>query len=154
MRICRKLDGVALAIELAARRVDAYGLRETESLLDQSLTLLLLGHRSTTPRQKTLQATLDWSYGLLTDLERLVLRRLAVFVGHFTMDAALAVVTSADIDQGLVFSAIDNLVIKSMVATRPIGAFLFGIMADRFGRRLPLMLNVVIYAVIYLFFLK
>ena len=94
--ICRKLDGVALAIELAARRVEAYGLQQTAALLDQRLTLLWLGPRTAPPRQKTLQATLDWSYGLLSELERVVLRRLAVFVGHFTLDAALAVVTSAD----------------------------------------------------------
>jgi DNA-binding winged helix-turn-helix (wHTH) protein len=80
--ICRKLDGVALAIELAARRVEAYGLQQTAALLDQRLTLLWVGPRTAPPRQKTLQATLDWSYGLLSDLERLVLRRLAVFVGH------------------------------------------------------------------------
>jgi predicted ATPase/DNA-binding winged helix-turn-helix (wHTH) protein len=122
--ICRKLDGVALAIELAARRVEAHGLQQTAELLDQRLTLLWLGSRTAPPRQKTLQATLDWSYGLLSELERVVLRRLTVFVGHFTMDAALAVVTSADIDQALVFRAIDNLVIKSMVATRPIGAMM------------------------------
>ena len=97
--ICRKLDGVALAIELAARRVEAYGLQQTAALLDQRLTLLWLGPRTAPPRQKTLQATLDWSYGLLSELERVVLRRLAVFVGHFTLDAALAVVTSATIDQ-------------------------------------------------------
>jgi predicted ATPase/DNA-binding winged helix-turn-helix (wHTH) protein len=120
VRICRKLDGVALAIELAARRVDAYGLRETESLLDQSLTLLLLGHRSTTPRQKTLQATLDWSYQLLSKLERVVLRRLAVFVGHFSLEAALAVITGTDIDQSQALAAIDSLIGKSMIATRPI----------------------------------
>src|SRR5262249_19207847 len=105
VRICRKLDGVALAIELAARRVEAYGLHQTEALLDQRLALLLLGHRSATPRQKTLQATLDWSYHLLSELERVVLCRLAVFVGHFTLDAALAVVTGTGIDQSQAFVA-------------------------------------------------
>jgi predicted ATPase len=122
--ICRKLDGVALAIELAARRVQAYGLHQTAALLDQRLTLLWLGPRTAPPRQKTLQATLDWSYGLLSNVERLVLRRLAVFVGHFTLDAVLAVATSANVDQGAVFSAIDSLIAKSMVATRPIGAMM------------------------------
>ena len=63
--ICRKLDGVALAIELAARRVESYGLQQTAALLDQRLTLLWLGSRTAPPRQKTLQATLDWSFGLL-----------------------------------------------------------------------------------------
>ena len=122
--ICRKLDGVALAIELAARRVESYGLQQTAALLDQRLTLLWLGPRTAPPRQKTLQATLDWSYGLLSELERVVLRRLAVFVGHFTLDAALEVVTSATVDQSVVFGAIDSLVAKSMVATRPIGAMM------------------------------
>ncbi len=122
--ICRKLDGVALAIELAARRVEAYGLQQTAALLDQRLTLLWVGPRSAPPRQKTLQATLDWSFGLLSETERTVLRRLAIFVGHFTLDAALAVVTSASLDQAAVFGAIDSLVAKSMVATRPIGAMM------------------------------
>jgi predicted ATPase/DNA-binding winged helix-turn-helix (wHTH) protein len=122
--ICRRLDGVPLAIELAARRVEAYGLEQTAALLDQRLTLLWLGMRSAPARQKTLQATLDWSYGLLSEVERLVLRRLAVFVGHFTIDAALAVVTSPPVDQAVVFGAIDSLVAKSMVATRPIGAMM------------------------------
>ena len=118
--ICRKLDGVALAIELAARRVEAYGLHQTAALLDQRLTLLWPGPRTAPPRQKTLQATLDWSYGLLSNAERLVLRRLAVFVGHFTLDAALAVATSANVDQIAFFSAIDSLIAKSMVVTRPV----------------------------------
>jgi predicted ATPase/DNA-binding winged helix-turn-helix (wHTH) protein len=122
--ICRKLDGVALAVELAARRVEAYGLQQTAALLDQRLTLLWVGPRTAPPRQKTLQATLDWSYGLLSELERVVLRRLAVFVGHFTLDAALAVVTSSTVDHGGVFAAIDSLVSKSMVATRPVGAMM------------------------------
>jgi predicted ATPase/DNA-binding winged helix-turn-helix (wHTH) protein len=122
--ICRKLDGVALAIELAARRVEAYGLHQTAALLDQRLTLLWLGPRTAPPRQKTLQATLDWSYGLLSSIERLVLRRLTVFVGNFTLDAVLAVATSADVDQEAVFSAVDSLIAKSMVSTRPIGAMM------------------------------
>jgi predicted ATPase len=124
VRICRKLDGVALAIELAARRVEAYGLRQTENLLDQHLALLMLGRRSATPRQRTLHAALDWSYQLLSELERAVLRRLAVFVGHFTLEAALAVVASPAIDQSQVLSAIDSLVAKSMVATDPMGAMM------------------------------
>ena len=122
--ICRKLDGVALAIELAARRVESYGLRQTAALLDQRLTLLWLGSRTAPPRQKTLQATLDWSFGLLGELERAVLRRLAAFVGHFTLDAALEVVTSATLDRSTVFGAMDSLVAKSIVATRPIGAMM------------------------------
>lgn len=122
--ICRKLDGVALAIELAARRVETYGLEQTAALLEQRLTLLWHGLRTAPPRQQTLQATLDWSYGLLSDLERAVLRRLAVFVGHFTLDAALEVVTNDTLDTAAVFAAIDSLVEKSMVATRPLGAMM------------------------------
>jgi predicted ATPase/DNA-binding winged helix-turn-helix (wHTH) protein len=122
--ICRKLDGVALAIELAARRVESYGLQQTAELLDQRLTLLWLGSRTAPPRQKTLRATLDWSFGLLTGQERVVLRMLAVFVGHFTLDAALEVVSSATLDKSAVLGAIDSLVSKSIVATSPLGAMM------------------------------
>ncbi|UWU77616.1 winged helix-turn-helix domain-containing protein [Bradyrhizobium huanghuaihaiense] len=122
--ICRKLDGMALAIELAAGRVEAYGLEQTAALLDERLNLLWQGQRTAPPRQKTLQATLDWSYGLLSDTERLVLRRLAVFAGHFTLDAALEVVPAAHVDRARLFDAIDSLVAKSMVAPRPIGAMM------------------------------
>jgi predicted ATPase len=93
-------------------------------LLDERMTLLWQGSRNAPPRHKTLHAALDWSYGLLSEVERTVLRRLAVFIGHFTLDAALAVVTSAEIDTTQVFQAIDSLVSKSMVVTRPIGAMM------------------------------
>ncbi|MCP3372915.1 ATP-binding protein [Bradyrhizobium cajani] len=122
--ICRKLDGMALAIELAAGRVEAYGLEQTAALLDERLNLLWQGQRTAPPRQKTLQATLDWSYGLLSDTERLVLRRLAVFAGHFPIDAALEVVPDERVDRSRLFDAIDSLVAKSMVAPRPIGAMM------------------------------
>nr|WP_132955697.1 winged helix-turn-helix domain-containing protein [Rhizobium sp. BK251] len=123
-RICRKLDGMALAIELAAGRVAAFGLEQTAALLDQRLNLMWTGQRNAPARQQTLQATLDWSYELLSEPERAVLRRLAVFVGHFTMEAALAVATDAAIDNALVFNTIDSLVTKSMVAARPLGAMM------------------------------
>lgn len=122
--ICRKLDGVAPAIELAARRVQVYGLNETAALLDQRLGQLWAGPRTAPPRQKTLQATLDWSYSLLSETERIVLRRLAIFVGNFTLDAALAVATGNGLDQAEVFEAIDSLVAKSMVATRSLDAIM------------------------------
>ncbi|MBR1131431.1 ATP-binding protein [Bradyrhizobium iriomotense] len=122
--ICRKLDGMALAIELAAGRVEAYGLEQTAALLDERLNLLWQGQRTAPPRQKTLRATLDWSYGLLSDIERLVLRRLAIFAGHFTIDAALEVVPDEHVDRARLFDAIDSLVAKSMVAPRPVGAMM------------------------------
>ncbi|MCS4095947.1 helix-turn-helix transcriptional regulator [Rhizobium sp. BK176] len=122
--ICRKLDGVALAIELAARRVETYGLEQTAALLDQRLTHLWQGLRTAPPRHQTLQATLDWSYGLLSKPERAVLRRLAVFVGNFPLDAALDVVADETLERASVFAAIDSLVEKSMVAARPIGAMM------------------------------
>jgi predicted ATPase/DNA-binding winged helix-turn-helix (wHTH) protein len=122
--ICRKLDGMALAIELAAGRVEAYGLQQTAALLNERLSLLWQGQRIAPPRQKTLQATLDWSYGLLSEFESLVLRRLAIFAGHFTIDAALEVVPDERVDRSILFDAIDSLVAKSMIAPRPIGAMM------------------------------
>jgi predicted ATPase/DNA-binding winged helix-turn-helix (wHTH) protein len=121
-RICRRLDGVALAIEFAAGRVEAFGLQRTAALLDERLSLLWQGQRTAPPRQQTLKATLDWSYELLTRAEQQLLRHLAVFVGDFTLCAALAVLTSPDVDQMLVLGAIESLVAKSMVATHRGGA--------------------------------
>lgn len=115
---------MALAIELAAGQVEAYGTAQTAVLLDERLNLLWQGQRTAPPRQKTLQATLDWSYRLLSDLERLVLRRLAVFAGHFTLDAALEIVPDEHVDRSCLFDAVDSLVAKSMVAPRPIGAMM------------------------------
>ena len=112
--ICRRLDGVALAIELAAGRVGIYGLPQTAALLEERLSLLWLGQRTAPPRQQTLKATLDWSYGLLSDLERLVLRQLAVFIGSFTLEAARAVLAD-ETNQFAVLGAIESLVAKSMI---------------------------------------
>lgn len=115
--ICRKLDGLALAIELAARRVKFYGVHQTAALLGERLTLSWLGPRNAPARQKTLHATMEWSYGLLTEIERAVLRRMAVFVGDFTLDAVITV-SVGDIAEASVLDAVDSLVAKSMVATR------------------------------------
>ncbi len=114
--ICRKLDGIALAIELAAGRVSAYGIRRVATLLDQRLGLLWGGRRTALPRHRTLTATLDWSYDLLQELERTILRRLSVFSGAFTLEAARSVAGGSDIDDTPVISAMDGLVTKSLVA--------------------------------------
>jgi predicted ATPase/DNA-binding winged helix-turn-helix (wHTH) protein len=90
--ICRRLDGMALAIELAAGRVQAYGIRKTAELLGQQFTLLWPGRRTALPRHQTLTATLDWSYNLLSPAERRLLYRLAVFIGAFDSEAVEAVV--------------------------------------------------------------
>ena len=115
--ICRKLGGVALAIELTAGRVEAYGIRRTAELLDSQFSLLWPGRRTAPPRHQTLNATLDWSYNLLSDLERLVLRRLSVFVGGFTLDVAQKVVGTPDLEEAKVHNAIVALVAKSLAST-------------------------------------
>jgi predicted ATPase/DNA-binding winged helix-turn-helix (wHTH) protein len=110
--LCRRLDGIALALELAARSVGVYGIKGTASLLDHHFNLLG-GRRTATPRHRTLTATLDWSHGLLSETERLVLRRLAIFVGAFSLEAAIAVV---DLDAAQVTGTLARLVEKSLVS--------------------------------------
>jgi predicted ATPase len=116
--ICRRLDGIALAIELVAGRVDIYGLSRTASLLDDGLNLSWVGRRTAKPSHQTLDATLEWSYGLLDEAERLVLSRLAVFSGGFTFEAAVAVAADQKIDESRVSDCIWELRSKSMIAVR------------------------------------
>ena len=113
--ICRRLDGIALALELAARRVGVYGVQGTARLLDSQFRLLWRGRRTALPRHQTLSATLDWSYNLLTDAERLTLRRLAIFVGPFSLDAVLGVVRE-NLEPAELTEALATLVEKSLVA--------------------------------------
>ena len=92
--ICRRLDGIPLAIELAAARAAALGIEELAARLDDRFNLLTGGRRTALPRHQTLRATLDWSYELLPEPERMILRRLAVFAGAFSLEAAGAVASS------------------------------------------------------------
>jgi predicted ATPase len=112
--ICRRLDGIALALELAASRVGAHGVRGTASLLDKQFRLLWRGRRTALPRHQTLSATLDWSYNLLSETERLVLRRLAVFVGGFSLEAALDVAAES-LGPADLTEALATLVEKSLL---------------------------------------
>jgi predicted ATPase/DNA-binding winged helix-turn-helix (wHTH) protein len=120
--ICRKLDGIALAIELAATRIDAFGVRELSALLDDRFRLLAQGKRTALPRHQTLTAALDWSYEHLSEDERVALRRLSVFAGAFTLDSATAVVAGADIDVSRVIEDVAELVAKSLVSADVGGA--------------------------------
>lgn len=114
--ICRRLDGIALAIELAAGRTAAYGLSKTASLLDDHLNLSWAGRRTAMPRHQTLNATLEWSYDLLGEAERLVFRRLSAFAGGFTLEAAVAVLADEKVDETRVSDCIWELRSKSMIA--------------------------------------
>jgi predicted ATPase/class 3 adenylate cyclase/Tfp pilus assembly protein PilF len=91
VQVCRRLDGIPLAIELAAARVKLLSVEQIASRLDDRFRLLTGGNRTALPRQQTLRATMDWSYELLSQQERLLLRRLSVFVGGFMLEAAEAV---------------------------------------------------------------
>ena len=113
--ICNKLDGIALAIELAAARLDTFGVRGIAAHLDDRFQLLTRGRRTALPRHRTLRATLDWSYELLPEPERVVLRRLAIFAGGFTEEAAIAVTASAEIAASEIVESLANLVTKSLV---------------------------------------
>jgi predicted ATPase/DNA-binding winged helix-turn-helix (wHTH) protein len=116
-RICRRLDGVALAIELAASRVGSLGIRGTGELLDNRFGLLWHGRRTALPRHETLNAMLDWSYSLLSEHEKVVLCRLSVFVGDFTLQAAGSVGSETEADKADVIDAVASLVTKSLIST-------------------------------------
>ncbi len=90
-QVCRRLDGIPLAIELAAARLSALPLESLAARLDDGFRLLTGGSRTALPRQQTLRATLDWSYDLLGEPEQVLLRRLSVFAGGWTLEAAEAV---------------------------------------------------------------
>lgn len=114
--ICRRLDGIALAIELAAGRVNAYGIAGTASLLDSRFSLQWRGRRTAVPRHQTLAAALDWSYDLLPPAESATLRRLSVFAGPFAPEAAASVAAGDGLSASETLEAIDSLVTKSLIS--------------------------------------
>ena len=117
LEICRRLDGVPLALELAAARVDVFGVKGLAAQLDDRFTVLTSGRRTALPRHQTLRAAMDWSYELLPETEQLILRRVAVFQGDFTIDAAAAAATDDRINAVDIFEAIANLAAKSLIST-------------------------------------
>ena len=113
--ICRRLDGIPLAIELAAARVRLLGVDGVHQRLGERFSMLTAGARAVLRRHQTLRATLEWSHGLLTAAEQVVLRRLAVFVGGFTLEAAQEAAMDESIDAWDVLELLGALVDKSMV---------------------------------------
>ena len=113
--ICRRLDGLPLAIELAAARVRAMSLDEIVESLHDRFRLLTGGARTAVRRQQTLRASVDWSHALLTEPERVLFRRLAAFMGGFDVDAAQAVAGSGDVERYQVLDQLSLLVDKSLV---------------------------------------
>ena len=121
-RICRRLDGIPLAIELAAARLRVMPAGELESRLDQRFAILTGGSRAAAPRQQTLRAMVDWSWELLTLAERAVLARLSTFAGGFALGAAEAVAAGPDVPSGEVAGLLGALVDKSLVQFDQTGA--------------------------------
>jgi predicted ATPase/DNA-binding winged helix-turn-helix (wHTH) protein len=115
LEICRRLDGVPLALELAAARVDTFGVRGLAARLDDRFSVLTSGRRTALPHQRTLRATIDWSYDLLPEPERRLLRCLAAFAGGFTLEAIAEVAERADLADVPLIDSIANLVAKSLV---------------------------------------
>jgi predicted ATPase/DNA-binding winged helix-turn-helix (wHTH) protein len=119
--ICRRLDGIPLAIEFAAAHAAALGLKPVLSRLESRFELLKGNRRTALPRHQTLRATIDWSYELLTETERHQLRCLAVFVGGFTLEAATAVTNAAGSNSSAVAQTLVSLVSKSLVTPEASG---------------------------------
>ncbi|WP_460410465.1 MULTISPECIES: ATP-binding protein [unclassified Pseudomonas] len=116
IEICHRLDGIPLALELAAAQVAELGLEGLLSQLQGRLPPLAAGNQSSLERHLTLRATLDWSFNLLDPCEQTCLRRLGVFCGGFTLESAAAVIVGQQIDPGVVFVSITQLVAKSLLS--------------------------------------
>lgn len=121
-QICSRLDGIPLAIELAAARVTIFSTTQIAARLDERFNLLTGGSRTALPRHQTMRASIDWSWNLVSDSERMLLRRLTVFAGGWTLEAAESVCSGADIESRQVSELMSQLVAKSLVvATRRTG---------------------------------
>ena len=122
VRVCRALDGMPLAIELAAARLRTMSLDQLASRLDDRFRLLTSGSRTALPRHRTLRAVVDWSWELLTDAERMVLRRLSVFSGGASLEAAERVCAGDAVEQEQVLELLTALAEKSLLLTEGDGA--------------------------------
>jgi predicted ATPase len=120
--VCRRLDGIPLAIELAAARAASLGIEELSAGLEDRFRLLTRGRRTAMPRHQTLRATLDWSHELLTELERVGLRRLAIFAGGFALSPTREVVAGDEIAAVDVDDCVASLIAKSLVTSDVGGA--------------------------------
>jgi len=114
--ICSRLDGVPLAIELAAARVRSLSVEDIDSRLENCFRLLTGGNRAALPRQQTLRAALDWSYDLLTSAEQILFLRLAVFAGSWTLESAEAVCSGDGIEEWEIIDVLFALGDKSLVS--------------------------------------
>ena len=119
--ICRRLDGIPLAIELAASRVKMLTPQQVRDRLDERFRMLIGGSRDVLPRQQTLRALIDWSHDLLDERERALFRRLGVFVNGFTLEGAVAVGSDEDLDEFGLLDLLSSLVEKSLVLAEPQG---------------------------------
>ncbi len=117
--ICRRLDGIPLAIELAAARVKMLSPKQLRERLDERFRVLTGGDRSALPRHQTMRALIDWSYDLLDERERSLFRRLGIFVNGFALEGAVAVGSGDDLDELDVFDVLASLVDKSLVLAEP-----------------------------------
>jgi predicted ATPase/class 3 adenylate cyclase len=113
--ICRRLDGIPLAIELAAARVKVLSIPNLAQRLNERFKILTGGSRDALPRQKTLSALIDWSYDLLTPQEQLLFNRVGIFAGGFSLDAATAVCSGEDLDEIQILDMLSSLTDKSLV---------------------------------------
>ena len=114
-RICRQLDGLPLAIELAASRVNVLSPRQLRDRLAERFRLLISGSRDAVPRHRTLQGLIDWSHDLLDERERVLFRRLSIFTGSFTLDGAAGIFGSNDVAEFEILDVLAGLVDKSLV---------------------------------------
>jgi predicted ATPase/DNA-binding CsgD family transcriptional regulator len=120
-RVCYRLDGIPLAIELAAARAKVLSVEQIAARLDDCFGLLSAGGRTAMPRHRTLHATMDWSHELLSREERVLFRRLSVFAGGFTLEAAESVCAGEDLERDDVLDLLSHLVDKSLVIMREEG---------------------------------
>jgi predicted ATPase len=128
--LCQRLDRLPLAIELAAARVNALSVQQIVERLDDRFRLLGHPRRMASPRQETLRATLDWSYALLSDEERLLADRLAVFAGGCSLEAVEAVCSDDGIPPDRILELVSTLVDKSLINTEhsPDGMIRYGVL--------------------------